>query len=306
MFRSTKLPHERSRLMHWTKWTADFVDEGVHASPDEQATTEQRLGLPLGFFRSRPNAEQMDLVVEVIKQAPLYHMRANVCALIEGARADVPQDVLPAAHLFVSPGGLMFFDSPMSSCAQDDRPEGRWDIPTTFDAIGWGWIKTDFGVPGLVLPTWKRDEGNWTFLNVSMWLYDEALGKFNLGHNVQPHARADHIEDRALVLVANLLMTQEGILTDTPAPLAPKDRRRAARAGLPTAPVRVIDVKHGGGASTGTGHHLTKRFIVRGHWRNQACGPGHKLRRPMWINAHVKGPEDAPLDVRPTVWRVNG
>lgn len=48
-----------------------------------------------------------------------------------------------------------------------------------------------------------------------------------------------------------------------------------------------------------------KRFFVRGHWRNQAVGPGRKMRKPLWINTFVKGPEGAPLanTTRVYAWR---
>lgn len=47
------------------------------------------------------------------------------------------------------------------------------------------------------------------------------------------------------------------------------------------------------------------RWVVSGHWRNQAYGPDRSLRRPTWIPAYVKGPDGAPLlDVeRVNVWR---
>jgi hypothetical protein len=41
------------------------------------------------------------------------------------------------------------------------------------------------------------------------------------------------------------------------------------------------------------------RFIVRGHWRNQACGPGLSERRLVWIKPYYKGPEMADLVNRP-------
>jgi len=37
------------------------------------------------------------------------------------------------------------------------------------------------------------------------------------------------------------------------------------------------------------------RFEVDGHWRNQACGPGFSDRKLRWIDAFLKGPEDAPF-----------
>ena len=39
--------------------------------------------------------------------------------------------------------------------------------------------------------------------------------------------------------------------------------------------------------------HVKRRFVVRGHWRQQACGVGMKDRKAMWIAPHWKGPKDA-------------
>lgn len=37
---------------------------------------------------------------------------------------------------------------------------------------------------------------------------------------------------------------------------------------------------------------LASKFIVRGHWRNQVCGPGRSERKKLWIHPHWKGPKD--------------
>lgn len=36
---------------------------------------------------------------------------------------------------------------------------------------------------------------------------------------------------------------------------------------------------------------IKSRFTVRGHWRNQAYGPGRAQRKRIWIQPHWKGPE---------------
>lgn len=47
------------------------------------------------------------------------------------------------------------------------------------------------------------------------------------------------------------------------------------------------------------------QWIVRGHWRQQAYGEGHKERRPIWITPYVKGPPEKPLKApRATVFAV--
>lgn len=41
------------------------------------------------------------------------------------------------------------------------------------------------------------------------------------------------------------------------------------------------------------GYRISSRFIVRGHWRNQACGKDRLDRRRIWIQPYWKGPADA-------------
>ena len=49
----------------------------------------------------------------------------------------------------------------------------------------------------------------------------------------------------------------------------------------------------------GEGKSPTVRFLVRGHYRNQACGPGQTQRRIIWIQPHWKGEEGARILARP-------
>lgn len=46
-----------------------------------------------------------------------------------------------------------------------------------------------------------------------------------------------------------------------------------------------------GGLGDGASWKLESKFVVRGHWRNQAYGPQHSLRRRKWIEPYWKGPE---------------
>ena len=47
------------------------------------------------------------------------------------------------------------------------------------------------------------------------------------------------------------------------------------------------------------GKSLEIQYKVRGHWRNQPCGPGGKDRKRIFIREHWKGPSDAPIALRP-------
>ena len=63
------------------------------------------------------------------------------------------------------------------------------------------------------------------------------------------------------------------------------------------------EVKHSAakGGGDGEGREYSHRFVVRGFWRNQPCGPRNSERRLQWIPPFIKGPADKPLVVRETV-----
>jgi hypothetical protein len=70
--------------------------------------------------------------------------------------------------------------------------------------------------------------------------------------------------------------------------------RKTARVEVADAPVE----RHAGARAYGC------RFVVKGHPRLQAVGPGRKERKLIWIESFVKGPEDKPLKTRTTVYAV--
>jgi hypothetical protein len=53
-----------------------------------------------------------------------------------------------------------------------------------------------------------------------------------------------------------------------------------------------------------SGYSLTYRTLVRGHYRNQAHGPGRTLRTRRWIEPHVRG-ADLPTEVVGHRYKVN-
>ncbi len=58
------------------------------------------------------------------------------------------------------------------------------------------------------------------------------------------------------------------------------------------------------GAQAVTAREYQCRWIVKGHPRLQACGPGRKDKKLIWIEAHPAGPADKPLRTRERVYAV--
>jgi hypothetical protein len=84
-----------------------------------------------------------------------------------------------------------------------------------------------------------------------------------------------------------------------------KARKRLAARGN----VRVIGLRHRPGnasviAGPSTGRVYTQRWIVRGFWRQQRCGPRGADRKRIWIDSYIKGPSDAPLVIGDKVYKV--
>lgn len=58
--------------------------------------------------------------------------------------------------------------------------------------------------------------------------------------------------------------------------------------------------KHPGRGNPGTEVEWSHRWLVRGHWRQQWYA-SEGVHRAIYINPHIKGPEDKPLIVRDKV-----
>ncbi|MDK0525080.1 hypothetical protein [Streptomyces sp. ML-6] len=112
-------------------------------------------------------------------------------------------------------------------------------------------------------------------------------------------------------LAAAWLMMQQPLLIDRTRERADKPTARAyARDGLRAPEVSIVDLRRqytpqdrDPDAGTG-GQRFRHRWVVSGHWRN-AWRPSVQEHRKVWVPAHIKGPEGAPLlkTEQVNVWR---
>lgn len=102
------------------------------------------------------------------------------------------------------------------------------------------------------------------------------------------------------------LTAQPGVAEVQPVVLDKALYKAYARARRPSPSVRLVDLRRRKRAAAvpGRTYSLTVRFMVDGHWRNQAYGPGRALRRRRYIWDYLKGPAGAPLKLKTPVVRV--
>lgn len=225
-------------------------------------------------------------VIDTCRRADLTWVSAELCELISAAWDTVPDDTELDHSMLPFACALVGFGSAMPFTEHQDHEALLWSV-------------SDAGVSCVI--------GDWAFWPMGVgpmnWRFGQTIAEAEQAwrdayNNQAPNAL------RVLAAFA-LLLTQEGVTEATADGIDRATARRLQRAGSIVPPVRVVRIRgerHSGGAASSAGHHLTKRFIVRGHWRNQAHGPNRSLRRPTWISPHIKGPEHAPLDARPTVY----
>lgn len=126
-----------------------------------------------------------------------------------------------------------------------------------------------------------------------------ALGEFTTTTEVKPATNLlRYMHALFLLLNQTIVQTEEEHVERHAA-------KRARRAGLPGR-VTVVQLRRTQ-AARHEGESLIEwqhRWVVRGHWRWQYCGPHHpwaqeiepgKYRARIWIHPYQKGPEDAPL-----------
>lgn len=111
------------------------------------------------------------------------------------------------------------------------------------------------------------------------------------------------------------LMLGQTITDLSDAPVDRARRKRTGRMGIPdrvtVVQLRNVESKRSDGESLVEWSH---RWVVRGFWRWQACGPNHPQAQEMspgvyrariWIAPFVKGPKDKPLVVTDKVYALH-
>jgi hypothetical protein len=257
------LPKVRDRLAR--------LYRGSDELPIALAATDARQQIAAGLDRSR-----------------LFWIDSDFTNLAEYAAQKLP-DVTITRDLMPSTDGLLVWSRPVTR---------RQIAATSWTVNSDGWKLVNYrtiggGLDGKPLQRLREQVG---------WLAPTSTVQVHEQH-VLP---GDH---PAAALLATWLLIAQQAAEITTAEADKAVRKTYARANRPAPEVRIVRIRahrrtappKGVSVSGDPGRSQTSRFWVSGHWRNQPHGPGRALRRPVYINAFLRGPDDAPIKLSTTV-----
>ncbi|MER7471230.1 hypothetical protein [Micromonospora sp. NPDC000018] len=257
------LPKVRDRLARFYRGPDDL--------PLTLAATDARQQIAAGLDRSR-----------------LFWIDSDFTDLAECAAEELP-DVTISRDLMPSTDGLLVWSRPV---ARRQITAASW----TTNRDGWQLVNyrtLGGGLDGKPLQRLREHVG---------WLAPMNTLQVHEQH-VLP---SDH---PAAALLATWLLIGQQAAEVTTAEVDKAVRNTYARTNRPTPEVRIVRIRANNSttptstrlAPGDSGRSRTNRFWVSGHWRNQPHGPGRALRRPVYINPFLRGPDDAPITLSTTV-----
>ena len=259
-----------------------------------------------------------------LRTADLYYLTEDMSELVRVAGLDVPGFRLEREDV-PAPTGFMLFASPVGGYGSDrDGDISRVEIV----ACSWGdtsmqtkrdgvwvtfWCPTD---KAGIVEEFARDNGIRRAdaerivrtVGAELTWENEAFLPFGCETlNLVEHNRklatpgASAMPWVQSLRAAWLLMRQPGVTEVEQHRPSRQQQRRAKRDGFAAGDVAVVRLRaqltgdRPDGETADAARARTVRWMVRGHWRQQPYGPQRSLRRPVWINPHLKGPQGAPL-----------
>ncbi|MCW3819530.1 hypothetical protein ONA91_34330 [Micromonospora sp. DR5-3] len=258
-----ELPKVRDRLARFYR--------GADNLPTALADTSARQQIAAGLDRSR-----------------LFWIDSDFTDLAEYAAEKLP-DVTISRDLMPSTDGLLVWSRPVT---RRQITAASWT--TTSD----GWHLVNYrtiggGLDGKPLQRLREHVG---------WLAPMSTVQVHEQHLLP----GDH---SVAALLATWLLVVQQAAEITAADVDKAVRKTYVRTNRPAPEVRVVRIRANRGttpssarsAPGGSAPCQTSRFWVSGHWRNQPYGPGRTLRRPVYINPFLRGPDDAPIKLSTTV-----
>ena len=279
---------------------------------------------------AQATAEQIEMAEAVagvvmrdnVRAAFTYKVTEDMVALLLHAAALLDESDLFDLDLAPTHSGLVHFDQPIPVLVGSGKHQlVHWLLWGPFASGGLLVWFNDHREPDE--PARQVDEdprssdhrtivGRWNCIAVQKAQVDDVLGAPELVTSeeaieelrAEGHDPPGHATNRARIVQALWLLLGQTVTTTTKEPVERATRRRAERIEVePVVSVirlrRPDHIPHADGESD---VEWSRRWLVRGHWRWQPCGPRRSERKRIWVHPYVKGPEDAPLVITKKIY----
>ena len=271
-----------------------------------------------GLFKSIPSQ---------LRSGDPYFVSREMCRLVEAAAETFePEAIYPTDVLSLV--GFLYFEQPF-------QVPDRFDRPVTIKAIGWQpamanndlnpdrvltredelveWLEERHAkglIDGLVMTIYSEpNPEHWPAghmpplepLHITPWWWGMSFEGNEVTEGGTPTGAEWWWK---IVQTTFRLMQQHITVRHSERPLRPQ-RRDAKRINVPERDVVVVTLRRerskGQHDEPMSEAHYDHRFIVGGHWRNQWY-PSARTHRQIWIAPYEKGPEGAPLIIKPRAY----
>lgn len=258
-----------------------------------------------GLLLGRSDFEHISNIRAWFRSAELWWVGADACTLVNHAAPTMPPATL-SNELQPQEAGLVLWETTIAGIAADT------DNPLPVDMVLWypTRIRTDDGgVSCTSMISFRIEDG----LPIALGRSDWPLGSETddpLPGEVDEKAIASVSEDRRLMAAIWQLSSQDNVTESSTVKAHRAAAKRLERADRDVSDVRLVDLRArhrttSESDTNGPGRQYSHQWVVEGHWRQVAYGPGRAFRRPRYILPYIAGPDDMPLVIKDPVkvWR---
>jgi hypothetical protein len=233
---------------------------------------------------------------QVIMSDPFY-VSPDICDVIYTSSQGFPRDATMEDDAVIMPTGLIYLSKTFEIF--DPRHNEVRNIAAIYWTKSMNRSPQDGSAHRGIEIHWFESRGGWLLpVSFCYWPYGDMVGDWKATYNGEP--TTDHLDVCRKHFLTFMSFIRQKIMTTQQERASRPTRKRAASYWEHEPSIRVVHLRksdsrsEGGNSST----HLVERdhrWWVSRHWRLQACGPEMSDRRPVFIESHVKGPEDKPL-----------